>query len=42
MTIVLFKENRIHIILNLNSIKGISHHVVNLGTTHVLYLGEKG
>lgn len=40
MTIILFK-NRIQIILNLNSIKGISHHVVNLGTTHELYLGEK-
>lgn len=41
MAVILFQENRIQIILNLNSIEELSHQVVNLGISHLLYLGRK-
>ena len=40
MTVILGQENRIQIILNLNSIREISHLVVLLGVIHSLHWGR--
>lgn len=39
MTIILVQENRIQVILNVNSIKEISHLVVHLGVIYLLCWG---